>query len=182
MYWQKFIVLVPQTKQNNMNQSPSGSANSSTPAITTIPNWSGRAAGEVDPTDREIVAYRLGKEDGKNEKLEAAMRQLFQTNLELCCYYSSKFYDYLTKEKKIDCELATIKANSLSDFEALFVIKFEDYKSKDLRRDLLKIANDYRKSLKIKDVYLEIRTMGATGKVDKNQIFNDGYFMHHKKD
>ena len=147
-------------------------------SINQIPNWSEKIAGENDPTNREIMAYQFGKEDGKNEEAESGKR-LFFTNLEMCCYYSSRFYDYLTKEKQTPCELATIKAESINKFQALFLIDFNQYKDKQLRADLFKAANDFRSALKVKDVCLEINLLATTEGIDKSEIFNDGFYLQY---
>ena len=156
-------------------------AQSSGTSLPVIPFWSQRVEGEPDPTNREIIAYQSGKEDGKTEAAEST-KQLFFTNLEMCCYYSTKFFDFITKEKKISCELATIKAESISQFRALFIINFNEYKDKALRTDLFKEANEYRKALKVKDVCLEISLLPVSGAIDKSEIFNDGFFLQHTKD
>jgi hypothetical protein len=141
-----------------------------------IPNWSERISKESDPNNREIIAYLSGKEDGKIEESERT-KTLFFTNLEVCCYYSTKFFNYITQDKKIVCDFATIKAESINSFHSLFLIPFEQYKDKDVRSALFKEANDFRKALKIKDVLLEISVMPVTEKIDKSEIYSDGFIL-----
>lgn len=146
--------------------------------FSTIPNWLERVDGEPDPSNREIIAYLSGKEDGKAEEIEER-KKLFITNLELCCYYSGKFYDFLTKDVAVSCQLATIKANTLSDFKSLFVISFEDYKNLETRKMIYKQANEVRNSLKLKEICLEISILSTTEEFDEQEIKNDGYFLRY---
>lgn len=143
-----------------------------------IPNWTKRIGGEKDPNNREIEAYLFGKEDGKKEEVEKT-DELFHTNLELCCYYSSKFYEFLTNENKISCHLATIKPEDLDRFQSLFVIDFENYKNKDLRGRLYDRANEFRNALKVKDICFEIILMSKNSDFDIMALKNDGYVLEY---
>ena len=148
---------------------------------THIPNWPARVAHESDPNNREILAYLSGKEDGKTEEAEKVHR-LFLANLELCCYYSAKFFNFLTKEKGIACELATIKAESISTFCSLFLIPFDIYESKEIRTALFDEANSFRKALKLKDVCLEFSILPITEPIDRSEIYNDGFIWEYNTD
>lgn len=143
-----------------------------------IPNWKERIAGEQDPNDREIVAYQLGREDQKTDDIKKR-RQLYHTNLELCCYYSAKFYDFLTKDKKIECFNALIKAEAINKFNVIFLITFDKYKIKQLRTDMFNLANEFRSALKTKDVCLEFNIIPMSENVDENFIVDDGYIWEY---
>src|SRR5262245_19970711 len=108
-----------------------------------IPNWKNAVKGEDDPSNREIIAFELGKEAHKEELLN-----LFNTNLQISCLFSEKYFQFLTKEKNISCELATVTPYSFNSFQSKFVIKFSDYTNKELRTELYKQATEIRKSLK----------------------------------
>lgn len=150
----------------------------STKSLLQIPNWSRRISGESDPNNREIRAYQFGKEDGRKEEA-AKTEELFHTNLELCCYYSTKFHEYLTNENKVECHLATIKPEDLDRFQSLFVIDFENYKKRDLREKLYQMANEYRKALKVKDICFEIIIMSKNPGFDISEVKNDGFVLEY---
>jgi hypothetical protein len=146
---------------------------------TTIPNWAKRVGNESDPNNREITAYLLGIEDRKiAEKKE--LETLFLANLEMCCYYSTKFFDYITKEKKKECIFATIKAESIDKFHSIFVLLLDDYKDIELRRDLYKLANMFRAALKSKDICFEISLMcSLDNSFDKTPLYADGFSLEY---
>jgi hypothetical protein len=153
------------------------SVNSATNETVTIPNWSARVGSEQDPNNREIIAYLSGKEDGRTEEVEKN-KMLFFTNLEMCCYYSTKFYQFI-KENGAACDMATIKAESIDTFYSLFIVPIENYKEKAFRELLFKQANDFRKALKIKDVCLEFSVLPVKGDIDKSEIYHDGFIWEY---
>lgn len=151
-------------------------------SIGTIPNWSKRIEGETDPNNREIKAYELGIEDRKIQEKEE-IDTLFKTNLELCCYYSTKFHDFLTIDNHVECILGKIKAEEIDKFHSIFVIKFEDYKNADLRSTLYKQINSFRKALSTKDICFEVSILASsTTTFDKTALEEDGFILEYRKD
>jgi hypothetical protein len=136
-------------------------------------------AGTKDFSANEVIsAYFLGKEDGKKEDFEKYKNQ-FSLNIKLASAIAEELFE-IGMEKKIDLRSIHLKANSLSSFEALFLVSKDSIQSDNFRNAYV-ISRTLRNKYKSDKFNLYFSFTPQTEEVDINCLAADGFFMRYEK-
>jgi hypothetical protein len=126
-----------------------------------------------------IDAYLKGKAVGRDE-VKLAMNRLFQTNLSKAQDNSEKLNEQL---KKLGITISEIhlKADNLTDFEALVVAKKDDYISEKFLK-AISVARGIKKYSHSDDFCINFSFTYQAKTFDEDCLNADGYFLKYYAD
>lgn len=124
--------------------------------------------------DHLIDAYLIGKQDGKDEQ-QRILEQKFNENLAKATKAAEKLFAD-AKKKKITFSDIRIKANSITQFSALFMAEVSDFVSNKFR-DVYTMANTLENELENDSFSIIFSFMPKGDQLNEDCISADGYFL-----
>jgi hypothetical protein len=135
-------------------------------------NW--QQLDDVVTHNDVIDAYLRGKEVGRDEA-KLAMYKLFQANLTKAQDNSEKLNDYL-KTIGIDIFAIHLKAESLTDFMALVIVRPEDYISDEFLK-AISLGREIKTYAYSEDFSIDFYFTYMAETLNENCLNADGFFL-----
>lgn len=139
-------------------------------------NW--EKVGDTYNTDEIIDAYLQGKEDGKGMHAKI-LQQTFANNVNTAAKVSE---DLLKKanQKKLKLKAIHLKADSITNFVALFIVDEKSYIS-DQFRDAFVLAEELKKQTVNDSFYISFLFAPNSKNLNQDCIHADGFFLKYEK-
>ena len=128
-------------------------------------NW--KRESDVFTSDQVINAYLKGREDGQNDNLRILVNQ-FKTNINEAQKVSESIIEKAF-QKQIKLKEVHLKADSILNFEALFVADEKDFIS-DNFRDVYTCARKIKNDVQNENFYISFSFMPSSKHL--NALFN----------
>lgn len=139
-------------------------------------NW--KKEESVYTGDHLIDAYLKGKQDGKDEMIKILTKQ-FKDNIGIATSISEKLYSEAAK-KKIDFKTIHLKADGLTSFSALFIVKKDDFLS-DKFRSIFVSARKLKNEVESDSFYISFSFVPDSEDLNEKCISADGFFLKYDK-
>lgn len=128
--------------------------------------------------DNLIDAYLKGKQDGRNETNNILSKQ-FETNLTIATSIAEKLFSE-AKKKKIELKEIHLKANSITNFSALFVADENDFIADDFR-NIFSIARKFKNKVESDSFYINFFFLPLSDSFNEKNLNAEGYFLKYEK-
>ena len=132
-----------------------------------------RKEEDVFTTDQVIQAYLKGLEDGQNANFKVLINQ-FKNNLKEAQKISESLIEKAS-HKRIELKEIHLKADSILNFEALFIADEKDFIS-DTFRDVYTCAREIKNDVQNENFYISFSFMPSSKHLNIKRLNADGYF------
>lgn len=145
--------------------------------LSRIPeNWEKEESAFTD--DHVIDAYLKGRRDGRTEMARILTKQ-FNDNIKIATTIAEKLFSIAAK-KNIHLYAIHLKADSITNFSALFIVNKENFVSEKFR-DILIAARKLKNEVETDSFYISFLFTPESGNLNEKSITTDGFFLKYEK-
>lgn len=127
--------------------------------------------------DEMINAYFKGRKDQKDEG-EKILYEKFEKNLQQAKEITVSFFTLILTGYKIKCSFAKLRANRITDFDAIIVVKQSDFISSEFKK-IYALARKRKEEVNTDTFQISFTFMPETKNIDENKLLSDGFILRY---
>ncbi len=127
--------------------------------------------------DEMIDAYFKGRKDQKDES-EKILYEKFEKNLQQAKEITADFFALIMAEHKIKCKFAKLRANRITDFDAIIVVSQSDFISDEFKK-IYSLARKKKEEVNTNTFQISFTFMPETKNIDENKLLSDGFILRY---